>query len=324
MKTSIGVWSPSLAPNARDQGLFRRAEANFAEVNIGLNWAPSSYQQYLQPNNNLVFEALPLAAKLSDLAWALETNQKLLLCTKGGYDAYSLLGEIDWRRLKQADVTLVGHSDFTALANAYYARTGRQSWYGSNLRNLGDPDTGRVATQNFIQALTHPTTVWRAQPVYKDGFDKRVEPGASWWTIRPGRARGIGIGGNVGTFFLLQGTHYMPAFDQPTILILEEDEMPGVYAIREFDRKLRSILDQPGAKENIKGLVVGRFLEESRTTRAMICQVIDNLPFFDALPVLANVDIGHGMPRILLPIGGKIDLDANLQTITVYNSKPIA
>lgn len=314
----IAVWSPSLSPGYGRHAPYDLAQTNLANAGIVSVWAPNA-RNALAVRSKDKFDSIPAAEKIADLEWVLRSNARLLMCAIGGYNSYQLLDQINWSALKDRGIVLIGHSDFTTLGNAYYAKADGLAWYGPNFRNLCDRETGARSVHNFVNALSQSETSWQQQYVYKDSFKAPVKRSSGWYVIRPGTARGIGIGGNVGTFFLLQGTPYMPAFDKPVILFLEEDEMPGIYAIREFDRKLRSILDQPGAREQIKGLIIGRFLDPTKTTRTMIAQVVDDIPFFDDKPVIANVEIGHGMPRLMLPIGGMISMSATGKKIVVYN-----
>ena len=317
-KPLIGVWAPSWSPAFGRRKPYAQGLKELEKAAMQAVWAPAAKRAFIARERG-VFDSLPLSDKMADWNSLRQSDCKIILSAIGGENSYQLLDLIDWKAAAADGVVLVGFSDFTALGNAYYALAGGLAWYGPNLRNLGDADTGQISAANLALALQQEQTMWKSQPVYKDTFKTTSKKGAGWYVIRPGQASGVGIGGNLGTFFLLQGTPYMPRFNQPAILFLEEDDLPGKYAIREFDRKLRSILDQPGAKRWVKGLIIGRFLDSSKTTRRMIEQVVDGIPFFDEKPVLANVEIGHGMPRIVLPIGEQIDLLADNKAIVVYN-----
>ncbi|HSX31143.1 MAG TPA: LD-carboxypeptidase [Candidatus Saccharimonadales bacterium] len=319
-RTVVGVWALSWSPAIGPRKPYERGLEELEKAGLPAVWAPAALRAFTERDRG-AFDSLPLSDKVADWAWLRQSGYKVILSAIGGENSYQLLDQIDWQKAAADRVVLVGHSDFTALGNAYHALAGGLAWYGPNLRNLGDVGTGRMSAANLTRALSQEKTVWKSQPVYKDSFKTPLKKGAGWCVIRPGQASGVGIGGNLGTFFLLQGTPYMPQFTQPTILFLEEDDLPGKYAIREFDRKLRSILDQPGAKQWVRGLIIGRFLDGSKTTRRMIEQVIDAMPFWNDKPVLANVEIGHGMPRIVLPIGGQIDLLADSREIVVYNQE---
>lgn len=320
MKTNMLAWAPSLSSAYGDRELYTRAIANLQAAGVVLRWTPTAAQAIASGDVGS-FDTLSLPDKCRDMRWMLEQPERYIISAIGGYNAYQLLGTDAWRALCRSGKTLIGHSDFTALANASYARTGTISWYGPNLRNLGDIDTGIVSCQNMLDAIRSRQATWKTQGIYKDSFTAPSTTISEWWTMRSGQAQGIGIGGNIGTFFLLQGTPYMPVFDRPMVLFVEEDEMPGVYALREFDRKLRSILDQPGARQYITGLIVGRFLDASQTSRSALQQIIDEIDFFADKPVFANVEIGHGMPRCMLPIGGKIAIDTTSQSIIVYTKE---
>lgn len=317
-RKTIAIWAPSLSPGFGTRALYDRATKRLENTGYTVLWSPAASQAF-EAGRKDRFDSMSLDDKLADLRWAFEATPDVLICAIGGYNGYQVLERIDWDALKASALVPVGHSDFTAIGNAYFAMTGKLAWYGINLRNMGDIETGDVSVENFIRTFRQPCIGWRPLSLYKNSFQSRTKKGAGWFVVRPGSARGKGVGGNIGTFFLLQGTPYMPQFTESTILFLEEDEMPGRYAVREFDRKLRSILDQPGARQTIKGLIIGRFLDETQTTRSMIREVIDAIPFFDDKPVIANVEIGHGMPRLLLPIGGEIELATEPKRIVVYN-----
>lgn len=317
----LTILAPALMPAYGDRGKYQRAIKAMQKAGLEGIWAPNVTKVIQGLSRRDQFSSMPLAQRLDDLEGALKSESEVIICAIGGYNTYQLLDYIDWQLVRSAQKVFIGYSDATVLMNAIYRKTDNLSWYGLNARNLGDTRVGNISTVNLRKILRTNSITWKPLKIYADSFTTPMRRVNGWATIRPGAATGIGVGGNLGTFFLLQGTPYMPNFDEPTVLFVEEDDMPGKFAINEFDRKLRSILDQKNAKQNIKALIIGRFLDSSQTTTPMIKKIIDEIQFFDDKPVIANVEIGHGMPRILLPIGGRIDINTAEKKIVVYNSE---
>ncbi len=111
------------------------------------------------------------------------------------------------------------------------------------------------------------------------------------------------MGGNLGTFTLLQGTAYRPSLAD-ALLVVEEDASAGPADVA---RHLTSLLQLPDAG-GITGVVIGRFQRASGVTRALLEQILDRQPLADGVPVLAGVDVGHTSPLVTLPIGGDAEL----------------
>ena len=80
------------------------------------------------------------AGDINALAQA-DTLPDIALVTRGGYGAARLLDQLDYdalrERLADSNLALVGHSDFTALQLALYARSGVRSFAGPLLADLG-------------------------------------------------------------------------------------------------------------------------------------------------------------------------------------------
>lgn len=123
--------------------------------------------------------------------------------------------------------------------------------------------------------------------------------------LNVGSAEGVVMGGNLGSFYLLQGTPYMPEFRESTILAIEDDDEAGRNTAREFDRRLESILEQPGARDNIVGVVVGRFQKSSGISDDDV-EYILRAKFNGSIPVIYNVGFGHTSPLATMPVGGKL------------------
>jgi muramoyltetrapeptide carboxypeptidase len=94
---------------------------------------------------------------------------------------------------------------------------------------------------------------WTDDAWFLDRDDRHPQPNAGWWPLRPGRAKGRIVGGNLCTLNLLQGTPWMPSLED-ALLVIEDDFESQPHA---FVRNLTSLLQLPDAA-GVRGLVIGR------------------------------------------------------------------
>lgn len=236
-----------------------------------------------------------------------DKNVKAIMALNGGWSANEILTLIDWDVVKSNPKPLIGYSDITVLVNAVYAKTGIKNFLGPNFLTLGYM-TSWEYTLNSLQKilsqdyplLLKSSKEWGSKPSRKF----KTKP---WKVVQPGNAEGVLIGGNLGSFYLLQGTEYQPRFDKPFILVVEDDDESGKYTPQEFSRRLESILQLPNARTNIQGLLIGRFQPNSKFSSNKLSKIIKSKDLKD-IPIIANMDFGHTRPILTLPIGGKVKL----------------
>lgn len=256
------------------------------------------------------FGTASIESRVADLHDAFtDSSVRVVLCLDGGWSANQLLPHIHWELLKANPKPIIGYSDCTVLLNAIYARTGRVTYLGPLLTTLGDKDTGKQSLAGLTSAL--------------EKTDYRVERGSVWksggtifcterrWNVlNTGTAEGVLIGGNLGSLYLLQGTPYMPTFRQDTILAIEDDDEAGINSVKEFDRRLESILQQSNARRYIVGVIVGRFQISSGVTRRAVT-IILRQKFASSIPIVCDVGFGHTLPMATLRLGGTMRMELN-------------
>ena len=147
----------------------------------------------------------------------------------------------------------------------------------------------------------HPSSFWTDDLWFADQDDRHPRPNDGWWPLRAGTAAGRIVGGNLATLNLLQGTPYMPSLGG-AVLLAENDSSSDPPT---FARDLTSLLQLPDAA-GVRGLVIGRFQQASRTTRPLLEQIVARQNLSAGAPVLANADFGHTNPLATIPIGGQI------------------
>jgi len=132
--------------------------------------------------------------------------------------------------------------------------------------------------------------------------------------LRPGRATGRLIGGNLEVFSRLLGTPLLPDLDGAVLFFEEVGERP--YRI---DRLLCH-LELAGVFARVAAVIVGDLVEcgeptDSRVASPTAEQVVaERLRRLD-LPVAVGARIGHGTRNRALPYGALVELDARAGTL---------
>ena len=131
-------------------------------------------------------------------------------------------------------------------------------------------------------------------------------------TLRPGRASGRLVGGNLAVLSSLAGSIYWPDF-RGAILFLEETN-EYIYRV---DRML-STLRLAGALDQLAGVVLGKFTKCNPGDgfgTLTLDEVFDD--YFKGLgvPVFRGAMIGHINLKHTLPIGASVAIDAEVGTI---------
>lgn len=303
----IRVISPSrslaiIAPEARALAIERLAS-------MGLKVSFGRHAEEIDP-----FLSSSIHSRLEDFHEAFsDSNVKGILTTIGGFNSIQLLPHLDWALLKKHPKIFCGFSDITALQNAIFAKTGLVTFSGPHFSTFGclkgiDPIIAWFKKMVFQKepVRLEPAASWSDDAWYLDQENRRFEKNEGCWALQPGEAKGMILGGNLGTLNLLQGTDFFPKLDD-AILFLEDDELSSPPI---FDRFLTSLSFQKGFSK-VRGVVIGRFQKASKMNRDLLSRIIASNPALRKVPVIANVDFGHTMPMCTFPIGGTCEMEAD-------------
>jgi muramoyltetrapeptide carboxypeptidase len=218
----------------------------------------------------------------------------IALAIRGGYGATRLLDQIDYaglaRRLREAPVALVGHSDFTAIQMALYAKAGLKSFGGPMLNSdFGTPELNAFTISNFWRTLNQPVTTLTIDAPQAQAFETS---GTLW-------------GGNLTLLASLLGTPYMPAIEGG-ILYVEDVNEP----LFRIERVLQQ-LTLAGVLPRQKALVVGQFSGVNPTAYDngySLEAVFDYVRTRAGIPVVTGLPFGHVAEIATLPFGGQAQL----------------
>jgi muramoyltetrapeptide carboxypeptidase len=304
----IRVIAPSFGKSKSDsKSQLVRAEKRLESLGYKV-----TYGKYLESEFHLGTARAKDRAEDFNNAYA-DKNVKAVLAYRGGWSANELLQYIDWDLVKANPKPIIGFSDITILLNSIYAKTGVVGYLGPNFRSIGHMTSWQYTLGNLDAVLKQefPLNLIRSKEwgVNKpDHFKTKA-----WKALSSGKAEAILVGGNIGTFYLLQGTEYQPKFDEPFIFALEDDDESGKYTAREFSRRFESLLQLPNFRKNLKGLIIGRFQPDSKVTQNNIESIVASKQLGD-IPIISGVDFGHTLPMVTLPIGGVLNIDTGSKT----------
>lgn len=233
------------------------------------------------------------ADRAADLTEALlDPEVKAIISFRGGYGSMRTVRALDLSLFDRYPKWLVGFSDITVF-HAVLQSHGIESIHGAMPSTIG-PDTGdgsRVSEASLRKALFGKIRSYRTAP---HPFSKT------------GKARGRLVGGNLSLFVSCLGTPWQNHLDEDSILFLEDvDER-----MYNLDRMLLT-LQQGGAFERAKGIVIGQFTDtsgEDEWQRKALDLVNEYMAPLEK-PVLFGFDSGHEHPNYSLYLGREVTLD---------------
>lgn len=244
------------------------------------------------------------AADINALADPSRPLPDVALAIRGGYGAHPLLPLLDYdglrARLGDAPLALVGHSDFTALQCALFARSGLITLGGPMLgADFGAPALDAQTWEHFWATLS--ADEGRAGWVTPDAADLDVE-GALW-------------GGNLAMLTSLIGSPFFPDIEGGILFV--EDIAEPAYRV---ERMLYHLF-HAGVLARQKALVIGDFIS-SRTTEYDngydLDATFERIADVAGIPIVRGLPFGHDAAKFTLPFGapGRLVVSDGAATLT--------
>ena len=283
-------------------------------------------------------------ARAADLLEAFRDPEiDLILCAIGGDDTYRLLPYLfDQGRLEKAACRkpFLGFSDST-VNHFMLHKVGLPTFYGQSfLSDVCEMDTEMLPyTRRYFEELLRTGTIRQVEPseVWYEGRTDYsparlgtplpAHPAEGWKLLQgPPVFSGKILGGCLDTIHdFFDGERYadMPALCQKyglfpgaadwqgRILLLETSEEQ--MSPEKFSRAL-GFLKQAGVFKAVSGILFGRPMDNVHREEyhRRLAAAVDD----PSLPILADVSVGHALPRCILPFGVNARVDAQAQTIT--------
>jgi muramoyltetrapeptide carboxypeptidase LdcA involved in peptidoglycan recycling len=302
----IMVIAPSRSMSIISEQNLEIARKRFADMGLEV-----VYSEHVREKDE--FNSSSIASRLSDIHQAFaDKSVKMVITVIGGFNSNQLLRYLDYKLIKNNPKIFCGFSDITALSNAIFRKTGLVTYSGPHYSTFGMRDGCEYVIEYFKKCFFNdgafevlPSEKWSDDAWYLNQDKREFLENQGYQIINEGSAEGEIIGGNAGTFNLLQGTEYLPDL-KGKIVFWEDDDEARAHS---FDRDLQSFLHQKGA-DKIKGLVIGRFQKISNISRETLEKIIKTKKELENIPVIAQADFGHTSSIISFPIGGRARIEA--------------
>jgi muramoyltetrapeptide carboxypeptidase len=232
------------------------------------------------------------AADINALA-TLDALPDIALVTRGGYGAARILGQLDYgalgERLAGSGLALVGHSDFTALQLALYARSGVCSFAGPLLADLGAEPAPLFTWEHLWKTLAADS----CEAAWSGAGQAEVDVQGTLW------------GGNLAVLCSLLGTPYFPPIEGGILFVEDLGEPPFRIERLFYQLHLCGVLGRQRA------LVLGDFHEcrpGPRDNGYDLKAAFAQLAQIAGIPVIHGLPHGHAARQLTLPFGAQARL----------------
>lgn len=237
---------------------------------------------------------------------------RAVFAVRGGWGCARILPHLDFGLIRRNPKLLVGFSDITALHLAFAARAGFTTIHGPNAAS----SWGELSWQAFRSLVFDGATPTYRNPVTNE--DRLVQRMWRTHVIRPGKATGRLLGGNLTVLSALVGTPYLPDFDGAILFLEDVDE-----AEYRIDRMLTQ-LALAGILRRVTGVVFGQCTSCRATGPSYggftLSEVLDHHFKPLGVPVFQGALFGHIANQFSLPVGAMAEIDADAGTIRIVDA----
>ena len=252
------------------------------------------------------------AGRAGDLnAMFADAEVRGIVCVRGGSGAARVLPLIDYDAVRRDPKVLLGYSDITALHNALLAQAGLVTFHGP----IGSGSWNRFNVDQFRRVFLDRELVTYRNAI--DAGDELVPRKNRTVTIAGGKARGELVGGNLTVLTALAGSPYLPDFSGKILFLEDVSEAP--YRV---DRMF-STLKLMGALDRIAGFVFGECTDcdpGEGYGSLTLDQIFEDHIKPLGIPAYRGAMIGHIRQQFILPVGGRVELDADAGTLRMLES----
>lgn len=263
----------------------------------------------------------------------------------GGYGTTRIIDKLDYDVIRRNPKILVGFSDITGLHIAINQKTGLVTFHSPNPEwGLGiEKDLSPYAAKWFWRAIlakryedaranlpaaegkghgkggytiyTHLMPKSTLDPKIFDDVPHPV-------TLRPGKAQGRLIGGNLSVMHAMMGTPYEIQTAGKILFIEDVGEAP--YRV---DRMLNT-LRLAGKFDLVAGIILGQFTAREEEAKwdddASVDDVLADYFAKISVPVVNHFPLGHVRYNTTFPVGAMAELDADAQTLRLLENPVVA
>ncbi|MFJ9411333.1 LD-carboxypeptidase [Streptomyces sp. NPDC101393] len=238
---------------------------------------------------------------------------RAIIVHDGGQTVLGYLDLIDVDAIAADPKPILGYSDISLLHLVLYARTGLVGFHADLATpGLGGHWQAAPAARGAELEKLYSTLLTGTEPI------GALPATPTWECWRAGRTEGRLIGGLMSRMVLAQATRYALPLECFDGAVLFWEEMGG-HASHVWS--YLHVLRHSGILDRIAGMVVGTptaidGLHSPDASPTLSEIVLDVLGDRD-IPVLGNVEIGHGGPNLPMPVGIRVELDAQQRRLAL-------
>ena len=308
----VGIVSPASPVPALRPGRFERGVRNLEAMGFGVRVG----EHALAVSGHAAGTA---EQRVSDLHGMFADDEvRAIICSIGGYNSNAFLDRLDYGLIRRNPKILVGYSDPTSLLLGIHEMSGLVTFHGPTLMpQFGEPGGLHPYTEHWFRKTLmgaappgklHPSGLNIHEYLEWDRDDtrpRREEPYEGPRTVKPGRAEGPLVAGNLCTLATLAGTPYFPDLEGAILCVEISEEENAAWADR-YLTHLRLL----GIFGKVCALVVGRThpasgLSDEDPLEKLLLAATDG----SDLPIATGCDFGHTDPMLTLPIGPRASVN---------------
>ncbi|WP_303857954.1 S66 peptidase family protein [Aminicella lysinilytica] len=223
-----------------------------------------------------------------------------IICVRGGDGGHRSMQYIDADIVKSNPKIFVGYSDITSMHLYFNQKCGLVTFHGPMVSSNIVDDFDEETAKSFFDAINADVDY---EFTNTKGFDIKA--------LKTGKAQGQLVGGNLAILTASIGTPYELNSDGKILFIEEVGE-----DMCRIDRMIYQLRNS-GRLDKAKGIILGQFTKCSNGDQPEYTE-LDVLK--DALegvnvPIMYNVQSGHGNPMMTLPFGAMCTMDTESMTI---------
>ncbi|MGL4913947.1 MAG: S66 peptidase family protein [Romboutsia sp.] len=228
----------------------------------------------------------------------LDKSVDAIMCLRGGYGTSRLLDKIDYNIIFQNPKIFIGFSDITGLHIVFNQICNLSTYHG--IMAYTAPKWDDFTYASLLNALN-----FEDELVIENPMKEKI------YTIYHGKSEGILIGGNLSLIISTLGTSY-EIDTRNKILFIEE---VGEYIYR-IDRMLMHLY-HAGKLDDCNGIIYGdfndcrKFNDDDNEMIELLQEISEKVN----KPAIYNLQAGHCMPMLTLPLGVKCSMDATNQRV---------
>ena len=228
--------------------------------------------------------------RLADLHDMFQNKKvKAIICTIGGDSTNQIIDYINYDLIRKNPKIFIGSSDVTHLLCAIYTRAEIVTFHGPTLWTLSE------MTKSALGFLLSLLAGEKSLIIYPNNIK----------IIKPGKAVGRLIGGNLFVINALMASKYRPNFKGSILFWEDIDEGLSALEFQLNQLKLSGIFDE------ISGMIIGHIAKEKKQNRP-VNDIILELTKNNSFPIVKVEYFGHNVRNFyLLPIGVKFSVNTD-------------